>query len=45
MAKKEELYDGEINEFVDWITGIDSLTELNVTDGKAPSGKAIRELL
>lgn len=40
-----ETYNEEINEFVDWVTGNDSTSETNVTDGKPVSGKSIRELL
>ena len=40
-----ETYDGEINEFVDWVSGVDSFTNRNVTDGKPASGGSIRRLL
>lgn len=39
------LYEGNINEFVDWIEGINELTGENVTDNKSVSGGAIRKLL
>lgn len=40
-----ETYTGKINEFVDWVTGIDSLSAANVTDGKPVSGASIRALV
>ena len=40
-----QTYNGKINEFVDWVTGIDSTTGQNVTDGMQVSGGSIRELL
>lgn len=40
-----ETYQGTINEFVDWVSGVDSRTDLNVTQGLQVSGKSIRELL
>lgn len=40
-----ETYDGEINEFVDWVTGVDSFTNRSVSDGKNISGGSIRRLL
>lgn len=40
-----ETYKGTINEFVDWSTGIDSRTNLNVTQNLQPSGKSIKELI
>ena len=42
---QEELYDGIIDEFVDWITGNNVRTNLNVTNGLSPSGLAIRTLI
>ena len=27
-----ETYDGDINEFVDWVTGVDSFTNRSVSD-------------
>ena len=40
-----DLYNERINEFIDWITGINTLTGANVTGGLKVSGGAIRELL
>lgn len=40
-----ETYTGKINEFVDWVTGIDSLSETNVTNNLPVSGGSIRQLL
>ena len=40
-----ETYQGQINEFVDWINGIDERSNLNVTQNLPVSGQAIRELL
>lgn len=40
-----ETYQGQINEFVDWVTGIDSRTESNVTSSLPVSGYSIRQLL
>ena len=40
-----ETYQGKINEFVDWISGDNSLTGGNDTGGKSVSGASIRELL
>lgn len=40
-----DLYNETINEFVDWVTGIDSYTGENVTNGLQVSGSAIRQLL
>ena len=40
-----ETYDVDVDEFVDWITGIDSFTGRNVTGGKPVSGRAIRKLI
>ena len=42
---KVETYDGKINEFVDWVTGNNSFTGQNESQGKPISGRAIRELL
>lgn len=44
-TSSETLYDGIIDEFVDWLTGNNVLTNLNVTNGLTPSGLAIRTLL
>lgn len=38
-------YDGDINEFVDWISGIDENTGRPVTNGLPVSGGSIRRLL
>lgn len=40
-----ETYTGKINEFVDWVTGVDSFTESNVTNNLPVSGSSIRQLL
>ena len=40
-----ELYDQNINEFVDWVSGNNTLTGRNVTDNMKPSGRVIRDLL
>ena len=40
-----ETYNGTINEYVDWVTGENSLTGGNDTGGKSVSGASIRELL
>ena len=40
-----DLYNGKINEFVDWVSGKNSLTGLTSTGGLQVSGGAIRELL
>lgn len=40
-----DLYTGKINEYVDWVTGYNSLTETNVTDGLQVSGASIRNLI
>ena len=42
---KEELYNKEIDEFVDWITGENSWTGQNVTEGLKVSGGSIRRLI
>ena len=39
------LYTGQINEFVDWISGDNSFTGQNATGGLSVSGGSIRELL
>jgi hypothetical protein len=40
-----DLYNGEINEFVDWVTGENSFTKKNDTGGLPVSGASIRKLL
>ena len=40
-----DLYTGQINEFVDWVSGNNSFTGLNATGGLQVSGGSIRELL
>jgi len=40
-----DLYTGKINEFVDWVTGVDSRTETNVTSQLSVSGQSIRQLI
>ena len=40
-----ETYNGHINEFVDWVTGLNSYTGENVTEGLQVSGGSIRQLL
>ena len=40
-----DLYNGKINEFVDWVSGNSSLTGQNVTNGLQVSGGSIRDLL
>lgn len=40
-----ETYTGQINEFIDWVSGDNTWTGQNVTDGLQVSGKSIRELL
>lgn len=40
-----DLYNGVIDEFTDWITGINSFTGQDVTDKKQVSGASIRQLL
>ena len=40
-----DLYNGKINEFVDWLTGDNSYTGQNVTEGKPVSGASIRALI
>ena len=39
------LYNQKIDEFVDWVSGENTLTHDNITDGKPVSGGRIRELL
>lgn len=41
----QQTFDGEITEFVDWVTGNDSFNNRNVTGGLPVSGRRIRELL
>ena len=41
----EELYNGKINEFVDWVTGENTFTGQQVTNGQKVSGGSIRDLL
>lgn len=41
----EQTYDQPIDEFVDWVTGIDSLSGEDVTGGLKVKGQRIRELL
>ena len=41
----EELYNGRISEFVDWVSGRNSLTGLSSTGGLQVSGLSIRDLL
>ena len=45
MDNTTNTYTGQINEYVDWVTGKDSLSEQNVTDGLPVSGGSIRALL
>ena len=40
-----ETYNGKINEFVDWVSGVDSVTGEDLTNGLQVSGGSIRELL
>lgn len=40
-----ETYKGKINEYVDWVSGIDSRTNLNVTQDLPASGQSVRQLL
>ena len=40
-----DLYREKINEFVDWVSGNNSLTGQNVTNGLQVSGQSIRDLL
>lgn len=40
-----ETYQGTINEFVDWVSGVDSRTEQSVTQNLPVSGGSIRQLL
>lgn len=41
----KNLYNDALNEYVDWLTGQNELTQENDTKGLASSGKAIRRLL
>ena len=43
--KKQSLYEGKINEFVDWVSGENVFTGRPATDGLSVSGGSIRELL
>lgn len=47
MAETTKLYTGIINEFVDWVTGMDtdSMTHVDPEEGKQISGESIRKLL
>lgn len=40
-----ETYKGHINEYIDWVSGINTLTGEDVTGGIPVSGGSIRELL
>lgn len=40
-----ELYNGKINEFIDWVSGRNSFTGQSITEGLPVSGGSIRELL
>ena len=40
-----DLYNGKINEFIDWVSGINTFTGANATGGLQVSGGAIRDLL
>lgn len=40
-----DLYNGKINEFVDWVTGLDSFTGRSATNGLQVSGGSIRQLI
>ena len=40
-----DTYKGKINEFVDWVSGDNSWTGRNVTNGQQVSGESIRKLL
>lgn len=40
-----ETYKGDINEFIDWLSGIDSFTSRNISGGLPISGASIRRLL
>lgn len=42
---KKSLYNDPINEYIDWVSGVNSLTGLNETGNKAVSGYSIRKLL
>ena len=45
MAKKNNLYNEPINEFVDWVSGENTFTGQNITGGLKVSGGKIRELI
>ena len=45
MENKINTYKGSINEFTDWVSGINSITETNVTDNLPVSGSSIRQLI
>ena len=45
MTNTIETYTGKINEYVDWVTGKDTLTDQDVTGGLPVSGGSIRNLL
>ena len=45
MEDTTNVYTGEITEYVDWVSGKDSLTDQNVTEGLPVSGGSIRSLL
>ena len=45
MAKKQETYNGNITEFIDWVNGVDSITGRNKTNNLQVSGGAIRKLI
>ena len=45
MKKEIPLYDQKINEFTDWINGVNSLTGGNDTENLPVSGERIRELI
>jgi len=40
-----DTYKGKINEFIDWVSGDNSWTGRNVTNGQQVSGESIRKLL
>ena len=45
MAEQNSYFDGEINEFVDWVNGDNSAEGANATGRKPVSGGSIRQLL
>lgn len=45
MTEITETYKGDINEFVDWISGKNSIDDSNVTNGLPVSGGSIRKLI